>query len=79
MDKLTELLSNNLKAPVVDRTGLKGTYDVHFHFDPRLSPDIEPGPSLAQAIHEELGLTLQKSSGPVEVIVIDHMEKPSEN
>jgi uncharacterized protein (TIGR03435 family) len=79
IDKLVALLSNNLKAPVVDRTGLKGTYDVHFHFDPRVSPDIEPGPSLEQALQEELGLTLQKGTGPGEVIVIDHMEKPSDN
>jgi uncharacterized protein (TIGR03435 family) len=79
MDKITAQVSHLLKAPAVDRTALTGAYDVHFHFDPRVNPDIEPGPSLAQALQEELGLTLQKGTAPVEVIVIDHMEKPSEN
>jgi uncharacterized protein (TIGR03435 family) len=79
MDKIVAVLSNQLKAPVVDRTALTGTYDLHVRFDPRTNPNTDPGPSLGEAIQQELGLTLQKGTGPVEVIVIDHMEKPSEN
>lgn len=74
--------SGLLGAPVADQTGLTGTYDVNFlHIpdDRQLQPDAPPGPSLAQAIKEELGLKLEKGKGPVEVIVIDHLEKPSEN
>jgi uncharacterized protein (TIGR03435 family) len=47
--------------------------------DLQLKPDAPPGPSLAEAIQEELRLKLKKDKGPVEVIVIDHLEKPSAN
>jgi len=75
--------SGFLQAPVADRTGLTGTYDVHIHFvkdNQRMkNPDLADGPSLAQAFQEELGLKLEKGKGPVEVLVIDHMEKASPN
>jgi uncharacterized protein (TIGR03435 family) len=45
----------------------------------QLKPDAPPGPSLAEAMQGELGLKLEKGKGPVEVLVIDHLEKPSEN
>ena len=75
-------MSNLLKAPVVDRTGLAKRYDLHVRFVPderKLDANMEPGPSLTQALQEELGLTLQAGKTPVEVIVIDHIERPSEN
>jgi uncharacterized protein (TIGR03435 family) len=68
--------------PVLDRTGLMGTYDVHIRYLPDgqiPDADIDTAPTLAQAIQEELGLRLEKGKGPVEVLVIDHIEKPSEN
>jgi uncharacterized protein (TIGR03435 family) len=80
MDQIVRALVGELRAPVVDRTGLMGTFDFDVRFVPENSPpDTEPGPSLATAIQEELGLRLEKSKGPVEVVVIDHIEKPSEN
>jgi uncharacterized protein (TIGR03435 family) len=82
MDKIAAQASGELRAPVVDRTGLNGTYDLHLRYVQayrRLNPESEPGPSIVQAFQEELGLKLQKGSGPVEVFVIEHMEKPSEN
>lgn len=74
--------SGLLGTPVADQTGLTGAYDVSFLYIPddrQLQPDAPPGPSLAEAIKEELGLKLEKGKGPVEVIVIDHLEKPSDN
>jgi uncharacterized protein (TIGR03435 family) len=72
-----------MHAPVVDRTGLTGTYDVNILFlpdDRRLDPNSPAGvASIEQALQEGLGLKLQKGRGPNEVLVIDHMEKPSEN
>jgi uncharacterized protein (TIGR03435 family) len=74
--------------PVVDQTGLKGFYDFKLTFAPDLSgrtgPNGEPppsfdGPSLFQALKEQLGLKLESSKGPVEVFVIDHVEKPTAN
>jgi uncharacterized protein (TIGR03435 family) len=82
METIAAQLSNSLKAPVVDRTGLTGTYDLHLRYIPderALDPNMEPGPSLTRALQEDFGLTLKKGTAPVEVLVIDHMEKPSEN
>ncbi len=82
MDQIVRALVGELRAPVVDRTGLSGTFDFDVRFVAENSPpDAEPGPSLATAIQEELGLRLEKSKGHVEVVVHRpfSLEKPSEN
>jgi uncharacterized protein (TIGR03435 family) len=80
VDLIVNSLRGELHAPVTDRTGLTGTFDFDVRYVPENSPpDAEPGPSIATAIQEELGLRLEKSKGPVEVVVIDHVEKPDEN
>jgi uncharacterized protein (TIGR03435 family) len=73
--------------PVVDRTGLTGTYDFTFAFRPVLPPDVSEDqspetanlPTIFQALRDQLGLELTPQRGPVEVLVIDHVEKPSAN
>jgi uncharacterized protein (TIGR03435 family) len=82
MEQIVSAISGGLGAPVADRTGLTGSYDLNLRVisdgqKPR--EDAEPGPSLPAALQSELGLKLEKGKGPVEVLVIDHMEKPSEN
>jgi uncharacterized protein (TIGR03435 family) len=82
MDKIIASVSGELQGPVADRTGLTGTYDLHLIYLPertRLNPDQQPGPSLEESLQHDLGLTLKKGTAPIEVLVIDHMEKPSEN
>ena len=82
LNKITSTLGSYLGAPAEDRTGLAGTFDLDLLFLPesrRLDADAPPTPSLDQALQEELGLKLQKGSGPREVWVVDHIEKPSEN
>ncbi|MGA1983073.1 MAG: TIGR03435 family protein [Acidobacteriaceae bacterium] len=67
---------------VVDRTGLTGRYDFELHYRPAgmAVPDgTEAPPSIYDALQEELNLRLQPIKGPVDVLVIDHVEKPSEN
>jgi uncharacterized protein (TIGR03435 family) len=82
MEKITASISNSLRVPVADRTGLKGIYDLHLRYVPDervLDPNMEPGPSLAKALQEELGLRLEKGSAPVELLIVDHVERPTEN
>ena len=76
--------------PVVDRSGLTGSFDVTLHFTPEqipapdrlpsFVPPIDPnGPSIFTAVQEELGLKLDPQRGPVDVLVIDRVERPTED
>jgi uncharacterized protein (TIGR03435 family) len=71
--------------PVVDQTGLKGTFDFTLKWTPEslsasaAAKEVGDAPSLFTAIREQLGLQLVASKAPVEVIVIDHIEQPSAN
>ncbi len=74
--------------PVVDKTGLTGTFDIVIEFTPQLNGPLPPGatfqpdesgPTFLEAMKEQLGLRLDKQTGPVDSIVIDHIEQPSEN
>jgi uncharacterized protein (TIGR03435 family) len=78
MEELVEGLQKAIHGPVVDRTGLRGTYDYNVVFARDNRPD-DSGPSFPQAIRNELGLQLERGKGMVEVIVIDHVETPGEN
>jgi len=74
---------------VIDKTGLTGVYDVLLNWAPLMAvpsagngtsplPDAE-SPSLLVAVQEQLGLKLVPSKGPVQVVIIDSIERPSEN
>lgn len=66
--------------PVIDRTGLSGLYDLTLEWAGMLNGQPNPeGPSFEAALREQLGLKLQSDKGPVEILVIDHIEHPSEN
>ena len=73
---VSPLLTGPAGAPVVDQTGLKGAYDFTLKWDSEIGADA---PAFFTAIQEQLGLQLVASKAPVEVIVIDHIEKPSAN
>jgi uncharacterized protein (TIGR03435 family) len=81
-----------LDRPVVDQTGLQGKYDFPVKWTPdesqfasfgqKIPPpsdNADAPPGLFTAIQEQLGLKLESTKAPVEVLVIDHVEKPSEN
>ena len=73
------MLVPKVGMPVVDRTGLKGSYDVDVEYDPDMSPDSLL-PSLDAAIQQRLGLSLVSQKVPVDIIVIDHADQqPTEN
>jgi uncharacterized protein (TIGR03435 family) len=89
---LADALGKQLGRVVVDKTGLEGRYDLTLKWTPDELSDSQGGasgarsstsdasaPSLFTAIQEQLGLKLVPEKGPVAVLVIDHVEMPSEN
>jgi uncharacterized protein (TIGR03435 family) len=85
MTSIANQLSYIVQATVTDKTGLTGSFD----FDLKWTPD-DAGPtssdasgesnvSIFTAVQEQLGLKLQPTKGPVDTLVIDHVEQPSEN
>jgi uncharacterized protein (TIGR03435 family) len=86
LDQLSEVY---LKFPtgrdVVNRTGLNGRFNIHLKYanpallDGAAAADVSLGPSIFAAVQEQLGLKLESASGLGEYIVVDHVERPSEN
>lgn len=74
---LAASLSFFIQAPVVDQTGLMGRYDVDLDWTADVT-DVS-GTSLFTAVQEQLGLKLESIRGPVDVLVIDHVERPTED
>jgi uncharacterized protein (TIGR03435 family) len=75
MAAFAAFLSQMGEYPVLDKTGLKGFYDL------KLEWGVEPdGPTLTDAIRDQLGLKLETRRAPLEVVVVDHVERaPTEN
>ena len=110
---LVGMLQGQAGRPIIDKTGLKGLFDIKLNFSmeglpgmaglggllppppgavgpgpgapgvpagPGLAPAAaDPVPSLFTAVQEQLGLRLESTKGPVEVLVIDSVQKPTEN
>jgi len=89
MSYFSWFLSQVLNKPVIDQTGLTKFYDFKLEWTPELRDGFVPrdgagppptnGPDIFTAVREQLGLKLDSHKGPVEVMIIDHVEKPSEN
>ena len=73
MLSLAGVLSTNIGRVVLDRTGLPDTYDVTLQWG------LDDIPSLPTALQEQLGLKLESTRAPVDVLVIDHVERPTPN
>jgi uncharacterized protein (TIGR03435 family) len=81
MASLAETLSGQVNRTVIDKTGLAGNFDVGLNWAPDEIDDArtDAGPSIFTALQEQLGLKMQSGKGPVETLVVDHVEMPSEN
>ncbi len=82
MGDFAGLLRGFLNHPVMDQTGLTGKYDFTLKWareDAQPNADTKGLPGLITALQEQLGLKVESSRGPTDVIVIDHIEKPSDN
>jgi uncharacterized protein (TIGR03435 family) len=85
MTQLAGTLSGPVNAIVLDKTGLDGVFDLNLEFTPDQAASggqpvaLDTGPSIFTAVQEQLGLKLESTKGPVEVVVIDHVEPPTED
>jgi uncharacterized protein (TIGR03435 family) len=95
MPKLVELLSDNVGRTVIDKTGFIGMFNFQLNFAPGDAVGNSPGPvpagdpeklpasadlpTIFSALQEQLGLRLRSAKGPIQVLVIDHVERPSGN
>jgi len=78
----TSLARGELRRPVIDKTGLDEKFDIHLTWmvdPPNGQPVTSDGASIFTALQEQLDLKLESTRGPVEVLVIDRMDRPSEN
>jgi uncharacterized protein (TIGR03435 family) len=79
VSELVSYFSSELNAPVVEKTGLTGKYDYNLEF--ARSPSVaaanlaDAPPDFVTAVRDQLGLKLESKKGPVDLLVIDHMEK----
>jgi uncharacterized protein (TIGR03435 family) len=87
VSRLWTVLRTFVQRPIIDRTGLTGLFDFKFSFTPECGVifacgpvDSTPsGPSLFDALEQQLGLRLESTKDPVEVLVIDSVQRPTEN
>ena len=89
MSKLAAMLTLATGRPVDDKTGLTGRYDIKLLWTPEAQADtaaakakgagIEAPPPLFTALEEQLGLRLEPGRGPVQTLVVDHIQKPTAN
>jgi uncharacterized protein (TIGR03435 family) len=92
LSSLASSLVQTVERTVVDRTGLAGNFDFYVKWTPDTLPpgvsrdrpfrmngvEIDPsGPSIFTALQEQLGLRLEPTRGPVDVLVVDHVERPT--
>jgi uncharacterized protein (TIGR03435 family) len=80
MANFAEIMSRYLNRPVLDKTGLSGTFDFSLEWSPDgktadAAGDLPVGPSLFTAIQEQMGLKLESRKAPIEMLVVDRAEK----
>ena len=81
MDTLAQILTSPAGRPVLNRTELPGSYNVALKWTPALGTDTPAGDavSIFTAVQEQLGLRLESATAPLDVVVVDRLERPTEN
>ena len=79
MAELADQLARHVDHPVIDKTGLTGVYNLKLEWTQDDQPaglgEAAPGPSIFTALQEQLGLKLQTQKLPVEIIVVDSVDR----
>jgi bla regulator protein blaR1 len=76
LSSFTAFLAGTVRRPVVDRTGLSGEWDFDLKWNPDPASTDTERPSIFTALQEQLGLKLEATTGPVDVLVVDRVERP---
>jgi uncharacterized protein (TIGR03435 family) len=80
MKALVYVLSQTMKRTVVNETGLEGPFDMTLQWTPEgYEAPADAPPPLVTALQEQMGLRLEARKGTTEVVVVDHVERPTEN
>jgi uncharacterized protein (TIGR03435 family) len=80
MTLILRFIAGTVSRVVVDRTRMNGRYDVDLEWSPGLAGAVDPNrPTIFTAVQEQLGLKLESMRAPVDVLVIDHVEHPTED
>ena len=84
MESLATTLTDQVGRKVIDKTGLTGAYNLHLKWEreeegPSKDPGDASAPSIFTALQQQLGLKLQSAKDPVDTLVVDSIETPSEN
>jgi uncharacterized protein (TIGR03435 family) len=79
--RLAGFLADIVQRTVIDKTGLKGAYDLDLKWTPEGAQQLnaDDPPDIFTAVQEQLGLKLRAARGPVQVLVVDAMERPTAN
>ena len=86
LEAFSNFLATPVRRPVIDRTGLSGDFDIELEMSAELGPPPPPpgmpdhvdrtfAPSIFTSLQEQLGLRLESQRGPVDVLVIDRVER----
>ena len=88
VDNLFQRQIMGVDRPILDKTGLSGRFEFTIEFTPKFKRPLPPGssfqpdpsgPTFNEALKDQLGLKLEAQTGPTDVVVIDHIEPPTEN
>ena len=81
VSRIADFLRASAGRPIVDRTGLTGNYEFKLVYRPgNVAPDpADERPDVFTALREQLGLTLESARGPVSVILVERIERPTPN
>lgn len=80
MDRIAEALKSattDIDRHIRDRTGFNGTFDLSLEWSVVSQDDMPP--RFLEALKTQLGLTLSSTRGPVDIVVVDRLERPTEN
>jgi uncharacterized protein (TIGR03435 family) len=83
-DTTMELLARHLSVldlgrPVIDGTGLSGRFDFTIEWTPDAALPDAPAPTSVQALRDQLGLKLEATRAPLQILIVDRIERPSAN